>query len=198
MRLSSVLLATASLLCVTALAATAAGTQLHGTAPVAPAKKPLQHAVHHVMHHMTHHKAKVVSVKHLPPSEQGVAVALDEVRVVKFNRPVATVYIGNPVIADATVIDANHIFVLGKSFGTTNLIALDSHNQLVASQRIAVTNRSGGVVTLNKGPNQFTYACTGGRCDPGPVPGDQPAFFNDNSGTVSAHQEQNVKAAEAK
>ena len=58
-----------------------------------------------------------------------LSVPMDEVRMVTFVKPVATVYVGNPMIADITVIDSRHVFVLGKAFGATNIIALDSNGK---------------------------------------------------------------------
>ena len=52
-----------------------------------------------------------------------MSVPLDEVRVVTFAKPVATLYVGNPVIADVMIIDSRHAFVQGKAFGSTNVVA---------------------------------------------------------------------------
>jgi hypothetical protein len=128
---------------------------------------------------------------------EGVSVVMDEVRVVTFKRPVSTVFVGNPIIADATVIDPYHAFILGKAYGVTNLIALSSQSQTVVNQQITVANRSGGVVTLNKGAAQFTYSCTTAHCETNPRPGDNKAFFDDNEGAVGSHQDQSIKAASA-
>jgi len=81
----------------------------------------------------------------------GVAVPLDEVRTVAFAKPVATVYVGNPSIADINMIDARHAFVLGKRFGTTNIIALDNSGHEVANTYVSVSGSNGAIVTLTKG-----------------------------------------------
>ena len=176
MRVRTVLLAAASL--AFAAAPAAAATTVKKT----PAR------VHHKLP-AKHHVA--------PPGQHGVAVPLDEVRVVTFTRPVSTVFVGNPVVADATVIDNHHIFILGKGFGSTNLIALGPQSETVANQQITVVDRAGSVVTLNKGAAQYSYACTGEHCQANPVPGDQKAFFDDSTGSTSAHQDQGIKAATA-
>ncbi|MEI9929681.1 MAG: pilus assembly protein N-terminal domain-containing protein [Rhizomicrobium sp.] len=147
----------------------------------------------------THHKPiHKVAIKHRVAvrAAGGVAVTMDQVRVVSFTRPVSTVFVGNPIIADATVIDPYHVFILGKAFGVTNMIALNQQSQTVSNQQITVA-RSGGVVTLHKGANQFSYACTSAHCEVNPLPGDAKGFVEDNSGTVSGHQEQAIKAASA-
>jgi len=145
------------------------------------------------VHAKPHHK---FVVRHaLPRRYDGISISMDEVRVVTFERPVATVFVGNPSIADATVIDPHHAFVLGKTFGVTNLVALGPQSQMIADRQISVANRAGGVVTLNKGAAQFNYACTTAHCEANPLPGDQKAYFDDTTNSAASHQDQAVKAA---
>lgn len=179
MRFHSALLAAVSLLCVAAPVAAGAA---------APAS--------------SHHRAQVkhrAAAKHrqTPSGLRGISVVMDQVRIVTFTRPIATVFVGNPLIADATVIDPYHAFVLGKTFGVTNLIALGAQSQTVANQQITVANRAGGVVTLNKGSAQFNYSCTVAHCETNPLPGDQKTYFDDSEGAISTHQDQSIKAASA-
>ena len=101
-----------------------------------------------------------------------VAIPLDEVRVITFDKPVATLYVGNPVIADVTVIDNRHAFLQGKAFGATNLIALDANGQQVANRHVVVAGGGVSVVTLQRGPSQTTYSCAATRCETSPTPGD--------------------------
>jgi len=102
-----------------------------------------------------------------------VALALDEVHTLAFQTPVSTVYVGNPSIADVTMIDARHAFVQGKAYGRTNVMALNRENVVVFNTHISVTgNDGGGTVTLNRGAQRVTLNCAGGRCEPTPMPGD--------------------------
>jgi hypothetical protein len=169
MRLPTALAAAAALLCTASLA------------DAKPLKKPSKPAPRHRV------------VRHDAP--RGVAISMDEVRVVSFTQPITTVFVGNPSIADATVIDPHHAFVLGKSFGVTNLIALGPNSQTVSNQQVMVANRAGGVVTLNKGAQQYNYSCSMAHCESNPVPGDQKAFFDDNAASIGVHQDQALKAA---
>jgi len=120
----------------------------------------------------------------------GVAVPMDEVRTIAFAKPVATVYVGNPAIADINMIDARHAFVLGKSFGTTNIIALDNMGRTVSNTYVSVSGSNGGTVTLIKGATQTTLSCTGRICQAAPLPGD--AHYSDVMGDVTRHQEMGV------
>src|SRR5262245_51074677 len=77
----------------------------------------------------------------------GITVSTNEVRVLTFPTPMKTVFVGNPTIADVTVIDSTHVFVLGKSFGTTNLVGLDERGHQSSDQWITVLNPERSVVT---------------------------------------------------
>ncbi|MBL6852234.1 MAG: pilus assembly protein N-terminal domain-containing protein [Alphaproteobacteria bacterium] len=123
-----------------------------------------------------------------------VSVPMDEVRTVTFPRPVATVYMGNSTIADVNLIDSRHAFVLGKVFGTTNLIALDSSGHEVSNVYVAVPETRGSTVTVFHGVQQVTMSCGGPRCNVSPVPGD--AGYKDRIGDVEAHHELGAKQAQ--
>jgi hypothetical protein len=136
--------------------------------------------------------AAVLSSLTFGSAEAGSAmsVPLDEVRVVSFVKPVATLYVGNPVIADVMIIDNRHAFVQGKAFGTTNVVALDSAGRPVANQQIVVAGKSGAgaTVTLQRGKEQMTYACAGNRCQPAPQPGDAKDAFDAGTEQISKYQ----------
>src|SRR3982750_11793 len=117
--------------------------------------------------------AVVIAASPASAASDSVALALDEVHTVTFRTPVATVYVGNPTIADVTMIDARHAFVQGKGYGRTNIMALNRDNVMVFNTHVTVTgNNSGGTVTLNRGSQRVTLNCAGGRCEPTPMPGD--------------------------
>ena len=100
-------------------------------------------------------------------------VPMDEVRIMRFGTPVKTVFVGNPLIADVTVIDTNRIFVLGKNFGSTNIIVLDADGDQIANERVTVQGSSAQTVTLQRGNSVTTLACGGERCNAIAVPGDE-------------------------
>jgi hypothetical protein len=122
-----------------------------------------------------------------------LAVATDQVRMVNFPKPVATVYVGNPAIADVTVVDANRVFVLGKNFGTTNIVALDNKGNEVFNKTVTVFGLSSGTVTLQRGTAKTTYACAGARCEVAPLPGDDKEPFD----AVTGQMEKRVAEAKA-
>ena len=122
-------------------------------------------------------------------------VPLDEVRIVSFAKPVATIYVGNPIIADVMVIDSRHAFIQGNAFGTTNVVALDASGHPVANQQIVVAGQSHSTVTLQRGKERTTYACAGNRCEPSPQPGDSKDAFDSAVDQIGKYQGMLTKGA---
>src|SRR5882672_10444699 len=118
-----------------------------------------------------------------------VRLTLDEVHTITFRSPVSTVYVGNPTIADVTMIDARHAFVQGKGYGRTNIVALNRDNVTVFNTNVTVSgSEGGGTVTLNRGAQRVTLNCAGGRCEPTPMPGDDPKSYEAANGQNTSHQ----------
>jgi hypothetical protein len=131
-----------------------------------------------------------------PAIADGISVPMDEARVVAFNRPVQTVFVGNPMIADVNMIDSRHAFVLGKAFGVTNLIALDEHGNPIASRHLTVLGGS-TLVTLNRGDQQYTYACANARCEHARAPGDVKDAYDANLSEIQSREDFSAKQADA-
>jgi Flp pilus assembly secretin CpaC len=122
-------------------------------------------------------------------------IGMDQARVLTFKVPFKAVSVGNALIADATVIDENHVFVVGKEFGTTNLVAIDDEGNLVADELITVTTQQGTMVTLQRGPTWQTLTCNAQRCDVRPTPGDEITRYRDDSTAIQVREQQNTTAA---
>jgi Flp pilus assembly secretin CpaC len=133
--------------------------------------------------------------KPVPVRPTGYSVPLDEVRMVTLRNPVTTVFVGNPVIADVTVIDPKHVFILGKTFGTTNLIGLDENGSQTINSQITVFDRPGRAVTLHRGAAKSTLVCAASRCEVAPTPGDEQAPFDAAIGQIDKRQQLSLKAA---
>jgi len=127
----------------------------------------------------------------------GLAIAMDEVRTLSFATPVATVYVGNPAIADVNMIDARHAFVIGKGFGSTNIVALDGNGKQVSNTSVAVLSSASAqaTVVLNRGTQRLTYSCTARQCEATPEPGDAKDAFDSINSQLAAHSDEAHKAA---
>lgn len=93
-------------------------------------------------------------------SEDLMRVYMDQARVLKLDRPVSKVILGNPKVADATVADAKTIVLTGRSFGTTNLVLLDSDGNTIVDERILVSIDEGSTVRVYRQTARSVLSCT--------------------------------------
>lgn len=108
----------------------------------------------------------------LPLLAAEIQVPLDNVVTITLDRPAKAVYVGNPAIAGIEVLDSRHIFVLGKSYGTTNVVTLDASGHETINDQVIVTDRPGSDVTVQRGIVRTTMMCTPLHCQAAPAPGD--------------------------
>ncbi len=101
-----------------------------------------------------------------------LTVPIDESAIVQTRAPIGSVMVGNPSIADVTVIDARRVAVLGRSYGMTNLIVLDRMGRPIMQQRVSVAPAQSGRVSLYRGPLVYNFACSP-RCERTPMPGEE-------------------------
>jgi Flp pilus assembly secretin CpaC len=122
-----------------------------------------------------------------PPSVSAasdIAIVLDEARLVKMPEKAATIVIGNPLIADATVQPGGLMVLTGKGYGTTNIIALDRAGAVLMEKTIEVLGPR-DTVAVYRGIVRETYSCRP-FCEPRIMLGDGQAFFENTIGqTVS-------------
>ncbi|MFT3733368.1 MAG: pilus assembly protein N-terminal domain-containing protein [Hyphomicrobium sp.] len=104
-------------------------------------------------------------------------VRYDQSQLLRLPRPASEIIVGNPSIADVALQDGNLLVVTGKTFGITNIIALDSEHNVIQDQRVMVERDDSRVVNLHKGTQRYTYACTP-NCEPTLTIGDEKDFFN--------------------
>ena len=80
------------------------------------------------------------------------------------------------MIADVSVQSGNLLVVTGKSFGITNIIALDAERNVIHDQRVLVKRDEGKVVNLVRGTERQSYNCTP-QCNPSITIGDEQKYF---------------------
>ncbi|RVU13743.1 pilus assembly protein N-terminal domain-containing protein [Methylobacterium oryzihabitans] len=110
-----------------------------------------------------------------------VTVSVDSAKVMRLPERTATVIVGNPIIADVSLQRNGVVVLTGKSFGSTNLIALDGAGAMLAESRISVTAGGTAMVTVQRGLDRETYSCTP-ACLPAVQLGDAPKYFGEISG----------------
>lgn len=92
-------------------------------------------------------------------SDRTILVDMDYARIVKVPEGASTLVIGNPLVADVTMLKNSPLMVItGKSFGTTNLIVLDRTGAQVGESVITVVSARDKVV-VNRGGHRESYSC---------------------------------------
>ncbi|MGV1837436.1 pilus assembly protein N-terminal domain-containing protein [Rhizobium rhizogenes] len=87
-------------------------------------------------------------------------VYMDHARVLKLDRPVSKVIVGNAQVADATVADPKTIVLTGRSFGTTNIVLLDADGNAIVDERILVSIDEGNTVRVFRQTDRSVLSCT--------------------------------------
>ena len=109
-----------------------------------------------------------------PALAQTLSVRADQAVRIALSAPAKDVAVGNPAIADVMVLDERNILVLGKGYGTTNVIALDRAGRLILDRVVVVSAADAGQVTVFKGTSASQYACAP-RCEVTDKGSDAPA-----------------------
>jgi len=118
--------------------------------------------------------------------EDILSITLDQAQVAKLPPNTATVVIGNPAIADITALKGNvGMIVTGRSFGHTNMIALDAAGNMIDEKQIHVRPIN-DMLVVQRGTVRESYSCDP-RCMPAAVLGDDSKIFGEVSGAVTAH-----------
>ena len=108
----------------------------------------------------------------------GIVVSMDRARIVKVPTGTQTLIIGNPLVADVTMLKGNGSMVVsGRSFGTTNLISLDASGNAIDETTIKVIAGNQSLVVL-RGTAQESYSCNP-KCSPTVALGDDSKFMTD-------------------
>jgi Flp pilus assembly secretin CpaC len=125
-------------------------------------------------------------------AENLLTVTVDEARIVKVPEGTKTLVIGNPMIADVTLLkNGATMVVTGKGFGETNFIALDDDGTPLAQSRIRVVADHDALV-VQRGLERQSYTCAP-RCQPTARLGDDPGYFKEVASQIQEHNSQAMK-----
>jgi hypothetical protein len=119
--------------------------------------------------------------------QKTIYVDLDYARILRLPEGAQTLVIGNPLIADVTMLKNNRLMVVtGKSFGATNLIILDNSGTQVGESTITVVPANDKLVVM-RGPHRESYWCNP-DCAPAVDLGDDRAYMNDTIASIKNHE----------
>lgn len=92
--------------------------------------------------------------------EDTIAVAVDQAKLVKMPPRIATLVVGNPLIADVSLQPGGVVVVTGKGYGATNVIAMDRAGEVLVNRVIQVEGPMDPVITVYRGVDRESYSCT--------------------------------------
>jgi Flp pilus assembly secretin CpaC len=93
-----------------------------------------------------------------PPADT-IAVNVDQAKLVRLPTRVATIVVGNPLIADVALQSGGVVVVTGKGYGATNFIAMDRSGEVLVDRTIQVEGPIDELVTIYRGVDRESYSC---------------------------------------
>jgi Flp pilus assembly secretin CpaC len=93
------------------------------------------------------------------PSADTIAVNVDQARLVKLPARVATIVVGNPLIADVALQAGGVTVVTGKGYGATNFIAMDRSGEVLVDRLIQVEGPTDQLITVYRSIDRESYSC---------------------------------------
>lgn len=125
-----------------------------------------------------------------------IHVVLDQARLVKLPDRVATIVVGNPLIADVAIQAGGLMVVTGKGFGSTNVMALDRSGKVLMDTLIHVQGPR-GVVVVYRGIERETYSCMP-NCERRITLGDGNTYFTQTLSQTATRSGQAQAIAQSK
>jgi Flp pilus assembly secretin CpaC len=120
-------------------------------------------------------------------SANTISVNVDQARLVKLPARVATIVVGNPLIADVALQAGGVLVVTGKGYGATNFIAMDRAGEVLVDRQIQVEGPTDQLITVYRGVDRESYSCMP-ICQRRVTLGDGDTFFKsamDQAGNLS-------------
>lgn len=112
-------------------------------------------------------------------------VTLDQAKVAQIPTGTATLVIGNPSIADVTMLKGGTgMIVTGRGYGETNLIAIDAQGGVIDEKQIRV-EPGHTVLVVQRGNSRSSYSCHP-WCLPEPQLGDDSGVFSEGAAQISS------------
>jgi Flp pilus assembly secretin CpaC len=127
-------------------------------------------------------------------TREPVTVHLDQAQLLKLPERTTTLVIGNPLIADA-VVQGTVLVITGKSYGLTNIVALDRGGATLGEFPVQVVGPSENVVVVYRGVERESYSCAI-NCERRITLGDSQAYFTQALTTFSAYSAQSASGGE--
>jgi Pilus formation protein N terminal region len=121
-----------------------------------------------------------------PAPADVLKITLDQAQVAKVPTGTTTLVVGNPSIADVTMLKGGvGMVVTGKGYGQTNLVAIDAQGNILDEKQIVVAPTR-NVLVVQRGDSRASYTCNP-MCMPTVQLGDEDKTFNAAAAQITLH-----------
>ncbi|MCY1648856.1 pilus assembly protein N-terminal domain-containing protein [Caulobacter sp. SL161] len=109
--------------------------------------------------------AQTLPLEPVSAKTSGAAVSVDlpvsagQASYVSLAGSVRDIVVGDPSIADVSVVNDRTLVVLGKRPGVTSLLAFGANGRPLADRQVVVSENGGGGVIVYRGATASNYAC---------------------------------------
>jgi hypothetical protein len=125
---------------------------------------------------------------------ESITVKLDQAKIIQLPEGTSTVIVGNPGVADVTLLKKKGRMVLtAKGFGETNMLALDAQGNSIGESIVRVVAADNALI-VQRGLERESYSCNP-RCQPTVTLGDTGRYLQEAAGQV---QQRNTFSAPAR
>lgn len=108
--------------------------------------------------------AAVLTLTGASAHAQNLGVAAGQAANLSLGAPVRDIVVGDPMIADVSLVGERTLVVMGKRPGVTTIMAFDAAGRTLANRQIVVSENGGGSLTVYRGnTSALNYAC-GEQC----------------------------------
>jgi Flp pilus assembly secretin CpaC len=94
-----------------------------------------------------------------PAAAETMRIELDHSTRIRLPSAARDVLLANPDVADVTMLDTRNLVILGKAYGMTHLLVVDTAGRTIFDRNLVVSAPVRGQVSLYRGPVQRNYAC---------------------------------------
>jgi hypothetical protein len=110
------------------------------------------------------------------PAFASVSVKLDQNAIMDLRAPAGTVLIGDPAVVDVSLLNPRRIAILGRGYGSTNVIIIDRMGKVIFSQEVEVSRANADRVSVYRGGSVSNFTCSP-TCERTPSLGEDNAAY---------------------
>lgn len=103
-----------------------------------------------------------------PSGSAPLMVSAGQAARITLSAPARDLVVGDPAVADVSLINDRTLVILAKKVGSTSILAFDARGQALADRQIVVSDIPAGGVVVQRGGASATYACSA-SCSPLPA-----------------------------